>query len=240
VFEVAGMGYKLDARQLPPSKDSIIKAIRRYKFLDNERKKRIHITYIRGVGNKSWNDGEAALDDKSRESMIKYFGKKKVKADKIDLFWTIHYMMDTKTDMLALMNNIDVHSKKETYITILCMDGDRILELLQKNDGVYSVMDGDDVIFRLTAKFDYRNKEMIGEYGNTVNVILYGAYGLGGGIDENIVFKDTIIKRFTEKNFKLKEFHRFLDVGVPEREELREYEKKVSDLYVVYGFEKWE
>jgi len=126
---------------IEPSKDSIIKAIRRYKFLDNERKKRIHITYIRGVGNKSWNDGEAALDDKSRESMIKYFGKKKVKADKIDLFWTIHYMMDTKTDMLALMNNIDVHSKKETYITILCMDGDRILELLQKNDGVYSVME---------------------------------------------------------------------------------------------------
>lgn len=225
---------------IEPSKDSIRKAIKRYMHLEQDKKKGIRIRFIRGVGNKPWNTGDAALDETSKDAMIHEFGKKKAKFDRVDLFWTIHYMMDTQQDMQHLMDNIDRHTKSKSYITILCMDGDRILDLMKENDGVYRVMDGEDVIFQLTTKFDHTaDKKKMNKFGNTINVLLYGAYGLGGGIDENLVFKDSIIEEFTKKNFKLKEFHRFLDIDIPERAELKEYERKVSDLYVVYGFEKW-
>ncbi len=220
-----------------PSTDSIKQAIIMYNKLKNEAgsKQITKIVYLNGAGQKNFDDGSAALRDQDRERFKDIFGRKKLKADNINLFWTIHYMMDTEKDFSTLMNNIGNHIKKDGTVVVLCMDGGRIDKLLKEGEGVYEVKKDDKLVFRLKAQYDYE-KDKLDFFGNKISVELASTYGLEKGIEENLVFVDELIKRFEDKKFKLIERTEFLDVDIPERKDLKDYEEKVSYLYLALVF----
>lgn len=223
---------------IEPSIDSIKQAIFMYNKLKrdyNEQNKKItKIIYLNGSGEKNFDDGSASLREQDTERFIEIFGKKKFKADTINSFWTIHYMMDNEKDFNTLMKNITKHIKINGTVVVLCMDGQKIHNLL-KNSGVYEVKKGDDIVFKLTAQYNYRENNLP-FFGNKITVELASTYGLEKGIEENLVFVDELINRFKSRNFRLIEQTEFLDVNIPERKELKNYEEKVSDLYLTLVF----
>jgi hypothetical protein len=234
---------------IEPSNDSIKQAIRNYIKLQNmnKGKKITRIQYLNGQGQKNWSDGYAALKEDHIEKFKRYFGnrygkdKSSIQADNINLFWTIHYMMDTEEDFNMLMDNIDRHTHIGSTVTILCMNGQKIDGLLKKNKGsiVIKNTNNQQLVFQLDAKYDYKTPiNKLPKYGNKISVLLAATYGLQKGIEENLVFTDHLVNEFKKKGFELILEQDFLDVKIPELDKLRDYERKVSDLYIALVFKK--
>lgn len=218
---------------IEPSQDSIISAIRRYK---NERNK-IKITYLNGVGNKDWNNGDATLRNEDRNRFIDLFNKSNIKANAINLCFTIHYMMSNKTDFDTLFNNMDNHLINNGKVVILFMDGLKMHKLLQANNGVYSIKNKDQIVFQCTAKYDYtKNKVKI--YGTPINVFFLSVTGLENAPDENLVVPSVLKKYFRNKNYELIENKKLSDVFPDKYNELENFQKEIVDLYRTIVFEK--
>lgn len=224
---------------IEPSSESIKIAIRNY----NKYKKEIinetspdkymsKIIYLNGVGDKIWSNGSAALSNRDKSSFIYLFKQKSVKATNINMFWTIHYMLDTVNNFRNIITNLDRNSVKGTVLTILCMDGKKIYDLIKENNGSYVIKSQDSPIFSLEALYDYNKSiEELGPYGNKILVKLEGTYGLEKGIEENLVFIDQLNVQLGKIGFSLIESTPFLDVNVEQRSLLTSDQEKVSDLY---------
>ncbi len=152
-------------------------------------------------------------------------------------------MMDTEEDFNTLMNNIDKHTHSGSTVTILCMDGQKIDGLLKENNGSIIVKSSEQydhqVIFQIDAKYPYQTPvEDLSKYGNKISVLFASTYGLEKGIEENLVFIDHLVSEFEKKGFELILEKNYLDINIPERHDLRDYETKVSELYVGLVFKK--
>lgn len=108
-------------------------------------------------------------------------------------------MMDTENDFNNILTNINNHTMNKSTIIILCMDGDKIYDILKNNNGKYLIEDNNEMIFELEALYDI-NKTNSSFYGNKINVKLRGTYGLEKGINENLVFINNLINQFEKKN----------------------------------------
>lgn len=186
---------------IEPSEDSIISAIRKY--IKNSKINRYpKIKYLRGVGNKLWNDGSAALNNKDI-NFFKSIFKNNLDANSIHMFWTIHYCMNTKTDFFNLFNNINQNLVSGGTLIILLMNGSLIHKLLKKHNGSYKniTKDGQN-IFEINGYYDY-NSNKISPYGNTIGVKLAGAYGLDNEIKENLVVSKFLISFFEKNGYQL-------------------------------------
>lgn len=255
-----GSGRGLDAKYwvankvkfaigIEPSSESIKRAIQIYVKLQkmNKGKKITRIQFLNGQGQKDWSDGSAALKEDHIQKFKHFFGTKKdgdrLQADNINLFWTIHYMMDTEEEFNTLMNNIDKHTHSGSTVTILCMDGVAIDGLLKENNGSIIVKSSkeydEQTIFQIDAKYPYETPiNELPKYGNKISVLFASTYGLEKGIVENLVFIDHLVKEFEKRGFELILEKNYLDIDIPERHELRDYETKVSELYVGLVFKK--
>ena len=172
---------------LEPSESSYLSALRKLKVSN--------ITYLRAVGNKLWKNGDAALDDKAKSELIKIKD-----ADRIHMFWTIHYCIDTKKDFRNLYTNINNTLKTNSKVIILLMNGELIHKLLNKYNGIIKVIFQGEVIFYIKAYYDYASK-ILSPYGNKIGVFLLGAYGLNKEIIENIVSIKFLCKYFNKHNY---------------------------------------
>lgn len=199
------------------------------------------ITFIRAIGNMSWHDGSAGLDDKSKLSLTKIF-RNNIYADRIHLFWTIHYCMDTKQDFQTLFNNINNNIKTGGKVVISCMNGKLIHKLFQKNNGTYvnKTKDG-EVLFELNSHYDHMNNH-ISPYGNVIGVKLAGAYGLDSEIKENLVGLKFVINYFCKQGYKLILNDNFVDYAEKNNIEcMKNYtsiQKKISYFYNIIVLEK--
>lgn len=221
-----------------PSSDSIKKAIGFYIKMKKERKDLPKVQYLNGLGNLSWDDGTAAIRPEDRERFINLFGRQKVKADNINLHWTIHYMMDTKNDLNALFQNIQNHTKFNSLVTVLCMDGEKIHQLLRESKGIYEVKAPDgEVAFKLEARYPYED-DKLQKYGSRITVFFAGVYGLGQGIDENLVSVSNLIRKFKKYGFEVVHQKNYMELDIEEKKKLRDYETKISELYVGLVFKK--
>lgn len=224
---------------IEPSAESIKIAIRRYINMQKQNIK-TKIIYLNGIGNKIWDDGSASLTNKDIKSFQKFFGEKKIKANTINLFWTIHYMMDTIKDFNNLISNFVNHLKLGGNLVILCMNGEYIHNLLKNNQGIYQVLDdNNNLVFQLTSLYnhelDYQNLPI---FGNKITVTLTGTYGLEKGINENLVFINKIKERLTDEGFDLIFHKNFLDIDIPEIKTLNRYEREVIGFYEGLVFKK--
>jgi SAM-dependent methyltransferase len=246
---------------IEPSKDSIEIALKNEKKLRDKYKKNTKFIYLNGFGEKQWSDGSASIDPNDTTLFIELFKKQNIKADNINLFWTIHYMMDTYNDFHTLLNNIKNQLKNNGTVVVLCMDGKKIHELLQKNQGYYSVKQetsshdkpqqitetsshekpqqvtetSSHEIFGLKALYPY--KENIGIFGNKIEVYLKATYGLEKGIIENLVFIDDLIKFFADNGFKLIMRKNHMDLSfLKSFQDLTNAHKKVAELYEALVF----
>lgn len=224
---------------IEPSEESIKKAIQNYNRLKKIAEDGTKIVYLNGVGNKIWADGSAALRSQDVSKFKYFFGEKKVKAQNINLFWTIHYMMNSQKDFENLLTNISSHSSNNCYVVILCMDGAKVDNLFKYYGQQYQITKNGNTIFKIEANYDFNKKiSELNKYGNKILVTLKSTYGLEKGIEENLVFKELIMDEFSKIGFKLITMKRFLDIDIPEREKLADYEEKISDLYVSLVFQK--
>lgn len=218
---------------IEPSQDSIMAAIKRYKY---ERSK-IKIAYLNGVGNKNWDNGDAALRNEDKGRFIDLFGKSNVKANSINLCFTIHYMMSNKSDFDILFNNINNHLMQNGKVLVLFMDGLKIHKLLQKNNGVYAIKNKDQVVFQCTAKYDHtKNKVKI--FGTPINVFFLSVTGLENAPDENLVVPSVLKNYFTNENYELIENKKLSKVFPDKYNELESFQKEIVDLYRAMVFEK--
>jgi hypothetical protein len=216
---------------IEPSLDSIKMAISRsIKYQD-----KIKVSYFNGEGQKSWHKGEAAIDSQDAELFKKVFNNK-LRADSMHLFWTIHYMMNSQEDFITLFDNIERHLQNNGTLIILCMDGQKIHDLL-KSDGVYTVNNEDNKVFELKAEYDY-NKPLTDYFGQKINVFLSGTYGLQNGISECLVFPDLLIKFIEQYSYTLVENINFLDVFPDKSSNLKQYEKDIIGMYIGLVFKK--
>lgn len=217
---------------IEPSKDSIDRAIRQQKKYSNTSTEFI---YLNGTGEKNWDNGEAALSFEYKEKFIHIFNEKNIQANTINMFWTIHYMMNTYNDFYTLLKNIKSHLKKNGYLVILCMNGEKIHQLLQKYKGYYSIKHDNQEIFAIRAEYPFNKK--IGIFGNPITVYLKGTYGLEKGIIENLVFIEELTKILKEEGFQkiLQKNHLELNF-IKEFKLLSESEKKISELYEALVF----
>jgi len=220
---------------IEPSECSFFSGIKKAKFL-----KEIKTILIRGIGNKTWHNGDGALTDKGKETMIKLF-KNNIGADMINMCWTIHYCMDTKQDFLNLFHNIDTNLVVGGKVMILSMNGRLIHKLLQKNNGTYkNIVDG-NTIFQLTSYYDH-SKNKLNAYGNTIGVKLAGAYGLDNEIKENLVVSDFIIGFFKANGYNLIYKNNFINFATDNNIEcIKSYsipQKKISAFYDIIIIEK--
>jgi SAM-dependent methyltransferase len=242
----SGRGHDYDAWKdanikkvigLEPSEKSISSAIRKY----SKQKNKIKITYIRAVGNELWQTGKAALDEKSKKSIIETF-KNRFDADNIHLFWTIHYCLNTKKDFLNLYKNINSNLKTNGKLIILSMNGFKINKLLKKYNGSYKVKTDDgQTIFEINGYYNY-NVEKIPKYGNTIGIKLAGTYGLDQEIKENLVKSKFLINFFKKHNYKLLLKDNFINFAKNNNidciNSYNKIQKKISILYNIIIFEK--
>lgn len=225
---------------IEPSPESIKRAVAWYfKTKKKYPDRRLRISYLNGVGQKKWDNGNAALNKKDKYRFINYFGKNNIKANTINMFWTIHYMMDAQKDINTLFYNINNHILNTSYLVISCMDGNKIHKYLQNNNGKYEIIKNGEVIFRLTSKYDHqKNIKDLPLVGNKIGVYILGAYGLSKEICENIVFIDKLTKFVENHKFKLIEHTDYLNIEIPERNILTNEDIKVPELYTTIVFEK--
>ncbi len=216
---------------IEPSLDSMLKAIKRYK---NERNK-IRITYLNGIGNKIWNNGEGALREEDKQKFMDLF--QKIKANSINMCFTIHYMMDTRKDFNNLLQNIDDHIQKNGKIIILFMDGARMHKLLKKHNGEYIIKNKEEIVFKCTAKYDYNNNK-IKIFGSRINVFFLSVTGLENSPDENLVLPTVIKKIFESHKYELIEDKRLSSVDPEGYVKLEPFQKKIVDLYRAIVFKK--
>lgn len=226
---------------LEPSAGSIESAIRKY-VKQSKINKYPRITYIRSIGNKLWYNGDAGLDDKSKQLLINTF-KNNLHADNIHLFWTIHYCMDTKSEFQNLFYNINNNLKSSGKVVILFMNGKLINYLLKKHNGKYQNITKDgNLLFEINGYYDY-HQDKLSAYGNTIGIKLSGTYGLDNEIKENLVYRSFLIKYFVKKyNYKLlikDNFVRYAkNNGIQCINEYNIYQKRISAFYDILVFQK--
>jgi hypothetical protein len=234
---------------IEPSDSSIKQAIINYVKLQkiNKGKKITKIQYLNGQGQKNWSSGSASLKKEHIGKFKHLFGTKndedRLQADNINLFWTIHYMMNTEKEFNTLMDNIDKHTHSGSTVTILCMDGEKIDGLLKKNDGSIIVNSNEEynnqMVFKISALYPYKvPTDKLPIYGNKISVLLASTYGLEKGIEENLVLISHLINEFEKRGFQLILNKNFLEINIPELNDLRDYERKISELYVALVFKK--
>lgn len=242
-----GSGRGVDARHwikygikfvigIEPSYDSIKYAIqiyKKYRGMKNITK----IVYLNGIGNDYWYNGAASLRTEDKDKFIFFFGEKKLKATNINLFWTIHYMMDTEDDFNKLLHNINNHISSGGIVTILCMDGEKIDKYFKENNGVHDITDKKESAFRLDALYDYKKKDLP-IFGNKILVTIAGTYGLEKGIEENLVSIKFLIEKFQSMEYKLIGQKKSSEVPIPELKELVDYEINIAELYTNLVFKK--
>ena len=181
-----------------------------------------HITYIRGVGEKNLESGEAGLNSKSKEL---FKSIKNVNANCITFEFTIHYML---YNIDVLLTNIIRFCARNTKVIIHCLNGD-IIESLLSDKKKHNITLNKDVVFYVEKM--YKNTD---EH-KKINVYFKGTQGLDNVVSEYIVTPKDIIDTFVKNGFELTEFTKFQE-HKPHQYNLSEYELKVSMLYVTYVF----
>lgn len=217
---------------IEPSSDSIKQSIFKYKKIS--KKTEMVVQFLNGVGDKKWDNGSASLNEKDTSRFIKLFGKNKVKADCINLFWTIHYMLDSVDSFKNLFYNIDNHINKGGKVVMMYMSGSKILKLLDKYNGEYDIIVNNESIFKLKRKH-IDTREI---FGNKIEVFMKGTYGLEKGIVENLVFGNFLRKHFKKNNYELIYKQKYTDLNLECIKEQTVEEKKISSLYYIMVFEK--
>jgi len=224
---------------LEPSEKSIESAIKKYSK-QSKLNKFPRINYIRSIGNELWYNGNAGLDDKSKQMLIKIFNNN-IEADCIHMFWTIHYCMNTKNDFRNLFYNINHNLKVEGKLIILSMNGKLINYLMKKHNGLYQNKKDNSILFQIQAYYDY-NQKKLSPYGNTIGIKLLGAYGLDNEIKENLVYSSFLIKFFIKHNYDLLIKDNFLNYGQKNNLECLQqynlYQKRISAFYDILIFIK--
>lgn len=224
---------------IEPSESSIKSAIRKYAKMQNKIPK---IIYIRAIGNEKWQNGTGGLDPSAKERLKNIFHGGSVNADRIHMFWTIHYCMDTKKDFLNLFYNINTNLKIGGQLIILSMNGQLIHRLLKKHNGSYkNINDNGNILFELNGYYDYHTNDHK-PYGLTIGVKLAGTYGLDTEIKENLVTNKFLINFFTKRKYKLIEKNNFLTFALENNisciNDYSIYQKRISAFYDVLVFEK--
>ncbi len=199
---------------------------------------RRHVTFLRGVGEKSWFNGEGGLNDFASKYLINMI-KNNVKASAITFEFTFHYMI---YNMKILMENIKSVSKSGTKIIIHCINGDFLMNVF-KEKNKYEVIKDNEVVFYAEKDFKNKNKSKSSSKSKSqlldlkqVNIFFSGAQGLNNIIPEYLVIKDDIVKVFEKYGFKLIEFTPFSEQNF-KNFGLEPYEFDVSKIYTTYVFE---
>ena len=215
---------------MEPSESSYLSAIRKIKH--NK------IKYIRAVGNKLWYNGAAGLTEEAKQELIKL---NNLKVDRIHMFWTIHYCMDTKNDFKYLYNNINTSLKINGKLIILLMKGEVIHKLLNKYNGIIEIAIEGKTIFYIKAYYDYTSKKL-SPYGNKIGIFLLGTYGLNNEIIENIVSLKFLCNYFNKKSYKNEICQNFIKFSKINQIEclthLTNYQKAISFFYTILIFTK--
>jgi hypothetical protein len=182
------------------------------------------ITFIRAVGEKLWNNGDAGLNPESTDKLKKM---KNVIANCITFEFSIHYMFN---DIKTLMKNIKNHSNHKTKIVIHCLNGDLIKKLLTTSkNNKHEIKNGDEVVFSV-EKLYQDTDEM-----KKINVYFKGTHGLDNVVQEYLVENKTILNMFIDNGFQLLQSTKFLDY-YDTKFNMEKYEIDVSTLYSTYVF----
>jgi hypothetical protein len=205
---------------------------------------RRHVTFLRGVGEKSWLNGEGGLNDFASKYLMNMI-KNNVKASAITFEFTFHYMI---YNMKVLMENIKSVSKSGTKVIIHCINGDFLMNVF-KEKNKYEVIKDNEVVFYAEKDFENESKNQSKSKSKSssksksqllnlkkVNIFFSGAQGLNNIISEYLVIKDDIVKIFEKYGFKLIEFTPFSEQNF-KNFGLEGYEFDVSKIYTTYVFE---
>lgn len=213
---------------LEPSESSYLSALSKLKSNN--------IIYLRAIGNKLWCNGDAALDDKAKEELPKIKD-----ADRIHMFWTIHYCIDTKQDFRNLYNNINNTLTSNNKLIILLMNGELIHKLLNKYNGIIKVVFQGEIIFYIKAYYDYASKSL-SPYGNKIGVFLLGTYGLNTEIIENIVSIKFLCNYFNKHSYNTELSQNFIKFSkinnITCMHNLINHQKIISLFYNILIFNK--
>ena len=221
---------------IEPSNESFLTAINRLKSIRRQNKLYgVRVNLLNGVGEKSWKNGTAGLDSNSKSNFRHIFQKQRFSADAINLFATMHYMMNTETDFTRLLNNIDRHLNSKGIVIIICLNGEKLHQLLKKNKDTYSIKDSEgDVMYEIKSKYD-KKPEL---YGSKIEVYFKGVYGLDKGIEENIVMTKGVSKIFQKMGFNELLNVEYSKLSKEIYKSLLPFEKKIMNIYKMMVFQK--
>ncbi len=182
-----------------------------------------YITFIRGVGEKDWSNGDGGLDSYSKKKIMEIAN---IKVDSITFEFTIHYMIYNED---ILLKNLQRVSKKGTKIIIHCLNGDLISKLL-KDTTRFIIYKADQEVFILEKKYENTDKS------RKISVFFRNVQGLDNIVDEYLVMNESLINIFIKYNYKLLININFIE-NYDERFHLESYELDISKLYISYIFE---
>lgn len=147
-----------------------------------------------------------------------------VKFDIITFIFTIHYMIK---NINIVIDNITKLSKSGTIIIITCVNGDKILEKLQKTD---------------SYEIKYYNTVYWGVYkfNNSEKYLFYmkDVYGLEMGSEEYLVSVDELTSKFQKNNMKLLYTNDFKSEyqKIPNAPKLRNFQCDILNLQQILIF----
>ncbi len=225
---------------MEPSKELFDKGIQ---ILKRDFYGKKHVTFLQGVGEKSWVSGAGGLNDFS-SNYLKDMIIKGLKANIITFEFTFHYMI---YNMKILMENIKSISQSGTKVIIHCINGDFLMNVF-KEKPIYEVTKSDlgenNIVFYAKQKVKNTSKSKSKTSStskpllplNEVDIYFRGAQGLNNIVTEYLVIKDDIVSVFEKYGFKLLEFLPFSEQNYKEFN-LEEYEFNVSKIYTTYVFE---
>lgn len=137
------------------------------------------------------------------------------KYDYITSFFAFHYFFHSQKTLNTILKSIDSCSKKDTVLVLALFNGDKIIDVKDKN---YSI-----------TKLDIDKK---GNYGHRVSVYIAGSV-LNTPTIEYIVKPNFLIKKMKTINFELIEQKDF-DIN----SKLSQAERYLSSLNTIFVFQK--
>lgn len=141
------------------------------KYGTEEQIDKISDPYTRNLARCIWGQDDSSKYDKGIQ---RFFNIANDKFDLVTCQFAIHYFFESKDKLQQFCKNVNSLLKKGGYFTGTCFDGEKVHELLNKNNGIaYATEENkeDAYIWKIDRKYDNKTIDK-NKYGNTIDVYI--------------------------------------------------------------------
>ena len=192
------VGVDIDYNGLFTINDSASKRLKKFKNI------KTNFVLIHGDASKKLylNDQKNSNEDNSKK-IKNYFGEKDknkhYEFDIINMQFMIHYLFENENSFLNVCYNVSEYLKKNGYLLITTMDGDKVFDLLENNNGEYSCNYTDDFgnnveLFKIVKQYNKKT-----DFGCAIGVYISIFMNDDNLYTEYLVFPNVLIENLAKK-----------------------------------------